>query len=71
MNESVLIEMLKQSPIAVAVIITMMLFMRSMDRRDREFAVRQEQWFLMWKEVVQANTTVLGQVLERVARTRK
>ena len=67
-NETIFIEMLKQSPIAGAVIVTMVIFLKAMDRRDREFAARQDQWFKIWEEVVRDNTRVLGQVIERVAR---
>ncbi len=65
---SLLSEMIRQSPIAAAIIFTAILFLRTMDRRDKEFAVRQEQMFAAWKESVQANTTVLGQVIEQVHR---
>jgi hypothetical protein len=68
---AVITEMIKQSPIAVAIIFTMMIFLKSMDRRDKEFAARQEQWFSMWREVVQSNTTVLGQVIEKLGGLRK
>ena len=62
-------EIAKNLPIAIAVIGAMLVFIRAMARRDHEYVHRQEQWFRIWKGVVEENTLVVGRIIERIARS--
>ena len=72
-------EILKQSPVAGAIILVVVIFMRAMAKRDRDFAERedardrdrierQERWLQMWQEMMTTTTGVLSQVRDWMVR---
>lgn len=74
--ENVMIELLKTSPVAVAVLATMIVFLRHVKARDEAFEKQQERWQATFDErlekseivardghqCIRENTKVVGEV---------